>query len=84
MIPMFNGYKGLEVYQISVDVLIGVRLYSFNWVFTHIKNKEPMPHFQIVFEFLRYWGLWFNRNVWNTFTFYSQVGVRKYVECLHF
>ena len=59
--------------------LIGVRLSSFNWVFAHNENSERMPHFQIIFELLRYSGLWFNWNMWNAFTFDSQVGVRKYV-----
>ena len=36
-----------------------------------MQNNESMPHFQIIFEFLRYWGLWFNRNMENAFTFQS-------------
>ena len=28
-----------------------------------MENNEPMPHFQIIFEFLRYWGLWLNWNI---------------------
>ena len=59
--------------------LTGVSLSSFNWVFAHMENNEPMLHFQIIFDFLRYWGLWFNWNMRNAFTFDSQVGVRKYV-----
>ena len=59
--------------------LTGVSLSSFNWVFAHMENNEPMLHFQIIFEFLRYWGLWFNWNMRNAFTFDSQVGVSKYV-----
>ena len=59
--------------------LTRVNLSSFSWVFAHIENNEPMPHFQIILEFLRYWGLWFNWNMQNAFTFDSQVGVRKYV-----
>ena len=38
-----------------------------------------MSHVQIIFQVLAYWGLWFNWNIHNAFTFYSQVGVRKYV-----
>ena len=53
--------------------LTGVSLPSFNWVFAHMENNEPMLHFQIIFEFLRYWGLWFNWNMRNAFTFDSQV-----------
>ena len=59
--------------------LTGVSLFSFSWVFAHIENNEPMPRFQIIFEFLRYWWLWFKWNMRNAFTFDSQVGVRKYV-----
>ena len=59
--------------------LTRVRLSSFSWVFAHMENNEPMPHSQIIFEFLRYWGLWFNWNMRNAFIFDSQVGVRKYV-----
>ena len=57
----------------------GVSLSSFSWVFTHMESNEPMPHFQLIFEFLRYWGLWFNWNMQNPFTFDSHVRVRKYV-----
>ena len=59
--------------------LIGVNIYSFSWVFAHMENNEPMPDFQIIFEFLRYWGLWFNWNMRNVFTFDSQVGARNHV-----
>ena len=44
-----------------------------------MENNEAMPHFQIIFEFLMYCGLWFNWNMRNAFTFDLQVGVRKYV-----
>ena len=59
--------------------VVGVNLYSFSQVFAHMENNELMLHFQIIFEFLRYWELWFNQNMWNAFTFDPQVGVRKYV-----
>ena len=60
--------------------LIGVSLSSFSWVFAHVEINEPMPHFQFIFEFLRYQRLWFDWNMRNAFTFDSQVGVReKYV-----
>ena len=57
--------------------LTGISLSSFNWVFADIENNEPMRYFHIIFEFLRYWGLWFNWNIRNAFTFYLQDGVRK-------
>ena len=59
--------------------LTGVSLSSFSWVFAHMENNELMARSQIIFEFLRYWGLWFNWNMRNAFISYSQVGVRKYV-----
>ena len=57
--------------------LTEVSLSFFSWVFAHMENNELMLHFQIIFEFLRYWGLWFNWNMRNAFVFYSQVGVKK-------
>ena len=59
--------------------LIRVSLSSFNWVFAHMENNEPMPHFKFIFEFLRYCWLWFNWNMWNAITFGPQVVVRKCV-----
>ena len=49
--------------------LIGVSQSSFSWAFAHMENNEPMPHFQIIFDLLRHWGLWFNWNMQNAFTF---------------
>ena len=42
--------------------LTGIKPYSFNRVVTHMENSGVMPYFQIIFGFLRYWGLWFNWN----------------------
>ena len=59
--------------------LSGVSRSSFSWVYAHMENNELMSHSQIIFEFLQYWGLWFNLNMRNAVTFDSRVGVRKYV-----
>ena len=59
--------------------LSAVKLSSFNWGFAHMENSGVMPHFQINFESLRYWVLWFNCIMWNVFTFDLQIEVRKYV-----
>ena len=58
----------------------------FDWIkiiFNHLgicTNGEQWSDasFPNYFKFLRYWGLWFNLNVKNAFTFDSQVGVVKY------
>ena len=73
----WQGWFG--VYQSMWMSLTRVNISSLSWIFAHMENNEPMPHFQMIFEFLRYWGLWFNWNMRNAFTFNSQVGVRKYV-----
>ena len=56
--------------------LTRVRLSSLCSVFAHMENNELMTHFQIIFEFLRYW---FNWNIGSAFAFDLQVGMRKSV-----
>ena len=43
-----------------------------------------VPHFQVIWVYLTYWGLCFNCSMRNTFAFDSQVGVKKYVPRLFF
>ena len=50
MFKQKKNTRSLDDSWLSEDATLS----SFNWVFAHMENSELIPHFQIIFEFLRY------------------------------
>ena len=49
--------------------ITGNILSPFNWVFIDDDKGMPAPSYKVVFDYLRYWGLWFNWTMRNGFLF---------------
>ena len=58
--------------------IAGFEKLLFNGFF-QILNLCVLPHFQIVFHFLMYWGLWHVWHMCNAFVFEAQFGVQKHI-----
>ena len=57
--------------------ITGNILSSFNWVFIDDDKGMPAPSYKVVFDYLRYWGLWFNWTMRNGFLFDGLHGVTQ-------
>ena len=44
-------------------------LSPFKWVFIIDDKGIPAPSYKVVFDYLRYWGMWFNWTMRNGFLF---------------
>ena len=53
----------------------GSFLSPFDWVFIDDVKALPTPSYQVVFDYLRYWGMWFNWTLRNVFLFDELRGV---------
>ena len=52
-------------------------LSPFKWVFIDDNKAIPMPLYQVVFDYLKYWGIWFNWTMRNRFLFDGLHGVTQ-------
>ena len=50
-------------------------LSPFNWVFIDDDKGMPAPSYKVVFDYLRYWGMWFNWTTRNGFLFDGLHGI---------
>ena len=57
----------------------GVSKRPFHWVFSQMDCRSSPRSLQIIWDFLRYWGLWHIWRMRNTFIFEQQSGVRWYL-----
>ena len=51
----------------------------FKWIFAQVELGGLSPSFQIILDYLRYYGLWFICHMWNAFTLDEQSGVHRCV-----
>ena len=51
----------------------------FKWVFAQVELGGLLPSFQMILDYLRYYGLWFIWHMRNAFIFDEQSGVHRYV-----
>ena len=49
----------------------------FNWVFINDGKGMPAPSYKVVFDYLRYWGMWFTWTMRNGFLFDELNGVTQ-------
>ena len=66
------------IYQI-LQVLSRCYLTPRQWVFAQFTQVDPELEMEIVFLFLRYWGLRHNWNMHNAFVFDARHGVTAYL-----
>ena len=52
-------------------------LSPFNWAFINDDKGMPAPSYKVVFDYLRYWGMWFNWTMRNGFLFDELNGVTQ-------
>ena len=50
---------------------------SFNWIFINEEKGMPPPSYTVMFDYLRYWGMWFNWTMRNGFLFDGLHGVTQ-------
>ena len=62
--------------------LTGISRRPFHWVFTRVNSISSSLELQIVWDFLRYWGLWHIWRMRNAFIFEGQSGVERHVRKL--
>ena len=53
--------------------------YTVEWVFAQFTQVDPKSTMEIVFLFLRYWGLRHNWGMRNAFVFNCRHGVKSYL-----
>ena len=70
----------LELHFSNLASLITVLLTPTQWVFAQFTQVDPKSEMEIVFLFLRYWGLRHNWNMRNAFLFDGRHGVKAYYE----
>ena len=65
------------------QVLSRCYLTPSQWVFAKFTQVDPKSEMEIVFLFLRYWGLRHNWNMRNAFVFDGRNGVKAYLRKLN-
>ena len=57
--------------------IIGNIFSPSNWVFINDDKGVPAPSYEVMFDYLRYWGMWFNWTMRNGFLFDGLNGVTQ-------